>query len=511
MTVVIDGELLARVDRSSPLYRTLVSANARLKTKDPFIWGESAALEAATRLNWVDLPTTSLNLIPQLEEIEAKFGKGNQLILCGMGGSSLAPEVLAATYGKKIFILDSTDPNYLSHALRNNLKQTIVLVSSKSGSTIETSSQRSFFENQFIAAGLDPKEHMIFCTDPDSPLDVDAKKNGFQVVNADPNVGGRFSALSAFGLVPAAILGIEINELLISARQTLGQLFEEFNPAIDLAYLIATQTEQYLAFTDSLTMPGLSDWIEQLIAESTGKEGTGRLPVVIETNHATIGSDQIRIGFENSGDLQVRGNLASQFIFWEWTTALLGAALKIDPFNQPNVTEAKEQTGRLLAEWNGVIPEFKSNAIDGEIEIFGEMDSALDELRKIIESIPANGYLAITAYLDRVDDLEIYKLREVLAKKSGRPVTFGWGPRFLHSTGQFHKGGQPNGSFLQLTGEVETDFGIPNQKYTFKALLMAQALGDARALKERNYPVSRLHFRDRKVAIAQLIELAKKL
>ena len=511
MTVEIDGELLARVDRSSPLYRTLVSANAKLKRKDPFIWGESAAPEAAIRLNWVDLPTSSLTLIPELEEIEAKFGAGNQLILCGMGGSSLAPEVLAATYGKKIFILDSTDPNYLSHALKNDLKKSIVLVSSKSGSTIETSSQRSFFENQFNAAGLNPKEHMIFCTDPNSPLDVDARKNGFHVVNADPNVGGRFSALSAFGLVPAAILGIKVDDLLQSAHQTLGQLFEEFNPAIDLAYLIATQSEQYLAFTDSISMPGLSDWIEQLIAESTGKDGKGRLPVVIETSDATIGSNQIRIGFENSGDLQVRGDLASQFIFWEWTTALLGTALNIDPFNQPNVTEAKEQTGRLLAEWNGLIPNFKSIAIDGEIEIFGEKHDVLDELRKIIHSIPINGYLAITAYLDRIEDLEIYKLREILAKKSGRPVTFGWGPRFLHSTGQFHKGGQPNASFLQLTGEVERDFKIPNQKFGFKALLMAQALGDARALKERNYPVSRLHFRNRKIAIAQLIELANRL
>ena len=157
----------------------------------------------------------------------------------------------------------------------------------------------------------------------------------------------------------------------------------------------------------------------------------------------SIGSNQIRIGFENSGDLQIRGDLASQFIFWEWTTALLGAALNIDPFNQPNVTEAKEQTGKLLAEWNGLIPNFKSIAIDGEIEIFGEKHDVLDELRKIIHSIPINGYLAITAYLDRIEDLEIYKLREILAKKSGRPVTFGWGPRFLHSTGQFHKGGQP--------------------------------------------------------------------
>ena len=511
MTIEIAGRLLAKIDRAEPLYQLLVEANRRLKIKDPLIWGKNAATEAGIRLNWVDLPTSSLHLIPELVEIGGKFGKSNQLILCGMGGSSLAAEVLAATYSKKIFVLDSTDPNYIFHTLNIDLKTTLILVSSKSGATIETDAQRSFFEGRLIAAGLDPKKHMIFCTDPNSPLEVYARTNGFKVVNADPNLGGRYSALSAFGLVPAALLGIEIKELLNCARQTLGQLFEEFNPAIDLAYLIATQSEQYLAFADSKSMPKLSNWIEQLVAESTGKDGTGRLPVVIESSDATIGGNQIRIGFENSGDLQIHGDLPSQFIFWEWTTALLGLALQVNPFNQPNVTEAKELTRRLLAEWNGVIPNFKPKAIDDQIEIFGDRDFVLDELRQIINSIPDNGYLAIMAYLDRIEDLEIFSLREILAKKSGRPVTFGWGPRFLHSTGQFHKGGQPNGSFLQLTGEVIEDIEIPNQKYGFKALLIAQVLGDMQALRERNYPVSRLHFKNRRIGIAQLIEAAKKL
>lgn len=511
MTIEIAGDLLTKIDRESALYKNLVIANDRLTKKDPNIWGEKASAEASIRLNWVDLPTKSMELIDDLNQITEKFAGKNHLVLCGMGGSSLAPEVLAASYGKPIFILDSTDPNYVNQALPQDLSKCLVLVSSKSGSTIETASQRAFFENAFRSANLVPTDHMLFCTDPDSPLDKDVRKLGYQVINADPNVGGRFSALSAFGLTPAALLGISVPEILQSAKITRGQLGEKFNPAIDVAYLLASQTDQYLAFFDSKSMPGLSDWIEQLVAESTGKDGVGRLPIVIENFQATIGSDQIRIGFEAEGDLQVRGDLASQFLFWEWTTALLGAALNIDPFNQPNVTEAKAQTGKLLAEWEGKLPKFEPNAIDGNIEIFGNSKSVLEELKKLISVIPQDGYIAINAYLDRKADLEILELREILAKKSGRPVTFGWGPRFLHSTGQFHKGGQPNGVFLQLSGSVNKDLAIPGQKYGFEVLVMAQALGDGRALAERNYPITRLHLVNRKNGIGQLLEIAKLL
>ena len=509
--IELGGNLLEKIDRGSDLYKYLVSTNSRLASKDANIWGEAAAKEAAIRLNWVDLPTTSQSLLPVLESLISKFSGKENLILCGMGGSSLAPEVIAATYNKRIFVLDSTDPDYLAHALEADLNRTVVLLSSKSGSTIETTSQRAFFEGAFKAAGLNPLNHIIFCTDPGSPLDKDVRALGFSVINADPNVGGRFSALSAFGLTPAALLGISPDKFLAEARITRGQLGEEFNPAIDLAYLLVTQSDQYLAFSDSSTMPGLSDWIEQLIAESTGKNGVGRVPVVIESINAAIGSNQIRIGFEESGDLQVRGDLASQFIFWEWVTALMGAALEIDPFNQPNVTEAKAQTGKLLAEWDGELPEFQPTAIENSIEIYGAKSSVIDQLKNLINSTPADGYIAITAYLDRRDDIKVLELRRILAEKSGRPVTFGWGPRFLHSTGQFHKGGQPNGVFLQITGAVAKDFTIPGQKYGFEVLVMAQALGDGRALAERNYPIARLHLINRERGITELLEAAREL
>lgn len=509
--ITLKGKLLDAIDRNSKLYRDLQLVNARLAKKDPTIWGPAAEAEAAIRLNWVDLPSESLKLLPELLKIKSIFNGKDDLVLCGMGGSSLAPEVLAATYKKKIFILDSTDPDYVAHALNRDLKKTVVLVSSKSGSTIETTSQRKLFEESFINTGLNPKDHILFCTDPGSPLDKDVRAAGYATINADPNVGGRFSALSAFGLTPSMLLGISVEEILVNAQSARKQFASENNPAIDLAFLMATQSDQYIAFFDSPKMPGLSDWIEQLVAESTGKNGVGRVPVVISSVDEVIGSDQIRIGFGDDGDLQVIGELPSQFLLWEWSTALLGAALNVDPFNQPNVTEAKNQTAALLNEWNGKLPAINAAFIDQNVELFGSEKSITSELRKLISKIPADGYISITAYLDRQDDKAIVELRNILAEKSGRPVTFGWGPRFLHSTGQFHKGGQPNGVFLQITGAVKKDIEIPNVNYGFEALLMAQALGDGRALTERNYPLARLHLKNRRVGITELINAAKSI
>ena len=196
---------------------------------------------------------------------------------------------------------------------------------------------------------------------------------------------------------------------------------------------------------------------------------------------------------------------------WEWVTALVGAALAIDPFNQPNVTEAKEQTSALLNQWKGVLPTFTPDLTDGSVEIFGTGMNTTDALTQLIAAVPQDGYIAIMAYLDRKDDVEIAELREILADKSGRPVTFGWGPRFLHSTGQFHKGGQQNGVFLQITGEVKRDIAIPGQSYGFKTLLAAQALGDGKALASRKYPLLRFNLSNRAVGISEILDAVKSL
>jgi len=505
----LSGQKLGTIDRSKALYKKIVAVNPRLAAKDSTIWGAAAEAEASVRLNWIDAPESSRELLPQLDAVSAKFRNHKRVVLCGMGGSSLAPEVIAATYRKELFVLDSTDPVYIHHALAGDLRETVVVVGSKSGSTIETASQRALFAEAFRTLDLNPVDHMVFVTDPGSPQDKSARADGYTVVNADPSVGGRFSALTAFGLVPAALIGVDPSVLLDAASDAKAQIVSS-EVAIDIAYLISN-AGQYLTYCDSDAAPGLSDWIEQLVAESTGKNEVGRLPVVIENSSAAAGGEAFSISFSGNADLVITGELGEQFFLWEWVTALVGAALEIDPFNQPNVTEAKEATSALLAEWNGVLPEFKADAVDGAVEIFGAGSDLTTALRNFINEIPQGGYVAVMAYLDRSGDRDLAKLREIIARKSKRPVTFGWGPRFLHSTGQFHKGGQQNGAFLQITGVTNGDVVIPGQTFGFKTLIMAQALGDLRALAKRKYPLLRLHLSDRSAGIAQLLKAAEAL
>ncbi|CAN2196515.1 Phosphoglucose isomerase (PGI) [Candidatus Nanopelagicaceae bacterium] len=509
----ISGPSLSEVDRESDLYRKLREVHARIAKKDSQTWGSKAAAEAAVRLNWVDLPESSQSLLPQISDIAKKFSTHTRVVLCGMGGSSLGPEVIALTYKREIFIFDSTDPNYAEHAISNDLAKTVVVVSSKSGSTIETSSQRSLFQAQFEGAGLNPVDHMLFVTDPGSPLDIEVRASGYSVINADPNVGGRFSVLSAFGLVPSALAGAPVAELLADASAEKSSFLKRDEVILDVTYLLVTQAEQYIAFTDAASsVPGLSDWIEQLIAESTGKDATGRLPIATEdTARARVGGS-FTVAYAGTGaDLTVEGSLGAHFIFWEWVTALMGAALKIDPFNQPNVTEAKEQTVACLTEWNNSVPTLTPACTEKSVEIFGDGQSLKDALATFIEDVKDGGYIAIMAYLDRRDDVKIAELRSILAEKSGHPTSFGWGPRFLHSTGQFHKGGQKNGSFLQITGETSIDYAIPGRSYSLRTLLFAQAIGDNRALATRKYPLLRLHLQNRSAGIDEILAAARSL
>ena len=517
MTIKASGASLSRVDRRSARYAYLREVHQKIAAKDPSTWGPEAAEEAAIRLNWVDLPESSMELREEVLKLALRFADKKRVVLCGMGGSSLAPEVLSKTYGREIIIVDSTDPNYIAHALNGDLSKTVFVVSSKSGSTIETSSQRALFQAKIVEDGLDVTEHIIFVTDPGSPLDIETRAAGFAVVNADPKVGGRFSALSAFGVVPAVLAGIDIWAVLSDASKCKQEFLANDEVIIDIAYLLSEVAGQYIGFTDhGSSVPGISDWIEQLIAESTGKDGKGRLPIVAESVAAAEVGNPFTISFSDEGaDLNVVAPLGAHFIFWEWVTAILGAALKIDPFNQPNVTEAKEQTLALLAEWKTsgrtISPILTPDAIEGDVEIFGLGASIKDSLLEIISQSEDGGYIAIMAYLDRKDDVALEELRALIANASGRPTTFGWGPRFMHSTGQFHKAGQPNGTFIQITGEVDCDFEIPGRDFSFATLLAAQGLGDGKALAKRQYPLLRLHLKNRSAGIEEILKAARSL
>jgi glucose-6-phosphate isomerase len=517
VTIKVSGASLSRVDRTSARYAYFREVHQKIAVKDATTWGPAAAAEAAVRLNWVDLPSSSMELRDVVTGIAKKFAGKERVVLCGMGGSSLAPEVLSKTFQREIIVVDSTDPHYIAHALKGDLARTVFVVSSKSGSTIETSSQRAFFQSKLVEAGLNPIDHILFVTDPGSPLDREVRAAGFSVVNADPNVGGRFSALSAFGVVPAVLAGIDIWSVIADASAAKSDFLAADETILDVAYLLSEVAGQYLAFTDhGSDVPGISDWIEQLIAESTGKDGKGRLPVVTESVAAAEIGKAFTIAFADAGaDLNVVAPLGAHFIFWEWVTAILGAGLAVDPFNQPNVTEAKEQTLALLAEWKSsgktVAPHLDPDAHDGDVEIFGVGASIHDSLKEILTGVQDGGYIAIMAYLDRKDDQVLDELRSLIASASGVPTTFGWGPRFMHSTGQFHKAGQPNGTFIQITGEFDTDFEIPGRDFSFATLVTAQALGDGKALAKRQYPLLRLHLKNRSAGIEEILKAARAL
>jgi glucose-6-phosphate isomerase len=517
VTIKVSGASLSHVDRTSARYAYLREVHRKIAAKDATTWGPAAAEEAAIRLNWVDLPTSSMALRDEVTAIAAKFTDKGRVVLCGMGGSSLAPEVLSKTFKREIIIVDSTDPNYIAHALNGDLSKTVFVVSSKSGSTIETSSQRALFQSKVAEAGLDVTSHIIFVTDPGSPLDVETRAAGFTVVNADSNVGGRFSALSAFGVVPAVLAGIDIWSVLADAAKAKEDFLANDENILDISYLLSEITGQYIGFTDhSSSVPGISDWIEQLIAESTGKDGKGRLPIVAESVLAAEVGNPFTISFSDEGaDLNVVSPLGAHFIFWEWVTAILGAALAIDPFNQPNVTEAKEQTLALLTEWKSsgktISPTLTPDCAVGDVEIFGAGASIKESLLEMISKTSDDGYICIMAYLDRRDDVALEELRALIASASGRPTTFGWGPRFMHSTGQFHKAGQPNGTFIQITGEVDCDFDIPGRDFSFATLVAAQGLGDGKALAKRQYPLLRLHLKNRSAGIEEILKAARSL
>jgi hypothetical protein len=525
------------VDRSAPAStrEALVKAGVpgRLAAKDPTLWGPDAEAEAKIRLGWVDTHQRSRDLLPQLAELKAELADLDHVVLAGMGGSSLAPEVITQTLGRPLTVLDTTDPGQVRAALGDRLERTVVVVASKSGSTVETDSHRRAYWQAFLDAGMTEAEagrHFVIVTDPGSPLEKTATEMGAFTVLADPNVGGRYSALTAFGLVPSALAGVDVAELIDQAdalARSLGS--DSDNPALALGAALgaaATLARDKVALvSDGTGIDGLGDWAEQLIAESTGKAGVGILPVVVESPQSpgVTGPDVLTVtygGALSAGDVPgggaapdvaVNGPLGAQFLAWEYATAVAGVVLGIDPFNQPNVTESKENTNKILASG---LPTETPSFTEGAIEVYAPQGAPGDlagVLRWLLDGLGDDGYLAVMAYLDRFADADAAGLRPLLAGASGRPVTFGWGPRFLHSTGQYHKGGPQVGSYLQVTGAVAEDLDVPGKPYTFGELQAAQAAGDRQALAGRERPVLRLHLTDRAAGVAQLLDAAGQL
>lgn len=513
---------------------------SRLFVKDPTLWGPDAESESAIRLSWVSLGRTSRPLLGEVAALRDHLAEQgfDHIVLCGMGGSSLAPEVICATAGVELTVLDSSHPDSVRNALGDRLNRAVVVVSSKSGSTVETDSQRRAFEDAFTRAGIDPTQRIVIVTDPGSPLDTDARAAGYRVINADPNVGGRYSALTAFGLVPSGLAGVDLEQLLDEAESVADLLADDdqANPALRLgAAMAGTQPlrDKLVLVDKGSGIPGFADWAEQLIAESTGKNGTGVLPVVVQDDQdpevrspapqitvtrfvadsAGIDGDDDTMptsSDQSRSEVQVSGSLGAQLLLWEVATAAAGRILGINPFDQPDVESAKKATRGLL-EATDAKPD-PAVFTDGAIEVralggdwLGDattVASAVDSLLSQLD--PEHGYVSIMAYLDRLTDTGLAKARRTIANRTLAPTTFGWGPRFLHSTGQYHKGGPATGVYLQITAAPHQDLPIPGRNFTFGDFITAQAGGDAQVLADRGRPVLRLHLTEHDAGLAQL-------
>ncbi len=512
----------------------------RIWDRDHTVWKPEPG-EVSNRLGWLDSPENSAEALPEISDFaeEVRSGGFTHVLLLGMGGSSLAPEVFRYVLGVRdgypdLSVLDSTDPGaVLEHAESLDLSRTLFVVSTKSGGTVETFSFFKFFYNRVAEEVGEGKAgaHFVAITDPGSGLQDTAEKYGFRKTFLnDPNIGGRYSALSHFGLVPAALIGADLDRLLDRAASMARACREEENPAATLGAAMGALAREGNPRRDKVTLllsPTLAPfgaWVEQLVAESTGKEGRGILPVADEPvgSPESYGDDRLFVSIELPGEgpgveaLEEAGHpvfrimldgvhdLGGEMFRWELATAVAGRMISVNPFDQPDVESAKEQAREMVAEYTrrGALPTPRPTVSDGVISVYSERGtgSVEDSLKSFLSQVRAGDYIALQAYLQPTRETTgaIQDLRVRLRERTGLAVTAGYGPRFLHSTGQLHKGDGGNGLFVQITARSPRDASIPDEagkpesSLTFGVLEEAQSLGDRQALLEKGRRVIRL-------------------
>ena len=484
---------------------------SRIVAKDFTLWGKEAEAESSIRLGWVTSSADSQSLVSEILELRDTFkAKGvTRFVLCGMGGSSLAPEVITNKNGVELVVLDSTSPDQVASVVGVDIAKTAIIVSSKSGSTVETDSQKRIFEEAFTNAGIDKTERIVVVTDPGSPMEAAAKADGYKVFNADPTVGGRYSALTAFGLVPSGLAGVDIQELLNQGNEAIASLSidDVSNPGLVLGAALARSSngkelkDKIGLIAEQASLPGFGDWIEQLVAESTGKNSKGVLPVVLQSSSYETFADLndmllVKISAKDHAVLDdgvsIVAPLGAQFLLWEFATAVASRLIGINPFDQPDVESAKIAARGMLEQRSAAT---ESQYIFDSIEV-SSLQLNLDgvtglatALVKLLSELASDGYISVHAYMDRTAPVTSEALRDALSSVADRPTTFGWAPRFLHSTGQYHKGGPRQGVFLQLVAKTKSDVQVPGRDFTFGELIASQAAGDAKVLADLGRPV----------------------
>lgn len=513
----LEGPIAERVRRAAE-----ENVARRIWSKDATLWAPEGTPEVANRLGWLTIADC---LGEQAAELNA-WAKGldyEHVALLGMGGSSLGPEVLRLSYGVDLHVLDSTDAQAV-RALEDaiDVKKTVFVVSSKSGGTVETLSHFEYFYDRTGGKG----DQFVAVTDPGSPLEDLARDRGFaRVFLNDADIGGRYSVLSYFGLVPAALAGIDVAALLGSAgvaEQACHSFDSTSNSGLWLGCALGEMSlrgRDKLTFVVDAPISSFGLWVEQLVAESTGKQGRGVLPVADEPVGApeVYGDDRVFVHLRNSSSpdegnekavaaladaghpvlsMQTDGSpedLGRIFFFSEFATAVAGWALGINPFDQPNVQEAKDNTKRVLEEGVTEVDE-------------GGRGSSLSE---VLSGAAPPHYVAIMGYVAPTPEFDaaITELRRAIRDSTKATTTFGYGPRFLHSTGQYHKGGPKQGLFVQLIGDEGLEVAVPGKPYSFTQLKNAQAIGDIQTLRAHDLPACQVRLEgDPAEAVRNLIK-----
>ena len=489
---------------------------ARLRKPDYTLWSDNPReITEPNRLGWLDVVPEMQREVGDLRKFAASVHSAGYTtgVLLGMGGSSLAPEVLHSTFGSApdrlgMHVLDTTHPDaILDLTDRLDLEKTLFIVASKSGTTIETISQFRYFWD-LIADG----QHFIAITDPGSELQKLGEDRGFRRVFLNrADIGGRYSALSYFGLVPAALIGADLDALLAQAASMSAACESSTVASNPGAYLGTVIGEAAKDGRDKLTLflpqqiDSFGDWVEQLLAESTGKQGKGIIPIVGEPAAPpdTYGNDRLFVaigentdlpGLEAAGHPVVRlpymgpEQLGAEFLRWQFATAIAGQRLGINPFDQPDVQSAKDATSRILRE--GI-----------------EEPPPTPSVSDLLSGLRPGDYICVLGYLprDQAMHTELQAMRLVLRERHLLPTMLGFGPRYLHSMGQLHKGGPNSGVFILITDDANRDAVIPEVPYTFDRLRSAQALGDLQALQAAGRRVAHVHIEGDRVYALQAL------
>jgi glucose-6-phosphate isomerase len=536
--------------------------------KDATLWTGS---DEARWLDWLTAPAEQLEQIADLQvfAVEIRDSGLRDVVLLGMGGSSMAPEVLRETFGAAagypdLKVVDSTDPAQVRSVEQAvDLAHTLFIVASKSGSTLEPNILKAYFYQRMVetVGASQAPAHFVAITDPGSDLENAAGVEGFRrIFHGKPEIGGRFSALSSFGLVPAALLGVDLQRFMGSTLEMVAACSPDMavadNPGVVLGAILGSAANQG---RDKLTLaasPGVSSigaWLEQLVAESTGKQGKAIIPLDGESvevpeaygedrlfvylqleGAADVNQDQAVARLEQAGQPVVRigiediYNLGQEWFRWEIATAVSGALMGINPFDQPDVEASKIETRKLTTayEVDGSLPE-ETPLVEGEglalytdaenaaalKAIAGEQATVADYIAAHLGRIEAGDYLALLAYLPRneIHDYPLQAMRHLIRAAWKVATCVGFGPRFLHSTGQAYKGGPNTGVFLQITCEDASDLAVPGHDYTFGVVKAAQARGDFEVLAERRRRVLRAHLgKDTVQGLQQLWRLVEK-